>query len=56
MSAVVLESMLRCPQCGFARREVMPTHACQVYYEFFRSCAEPLKSGKLPDQARPDAL
>jgi hypothetical protein len=36
MGAVTLESVLRCPQCGFARREVMPTDACQVYYECAR--------------------
>jgi hypothetical protein len=40
MSAVILESVLRCPHCGFARREVMPTHACQVYYECARCKAQ----------------
>ena len=29
----VLESVLTCPECGFARRETMPTDACQFYYE-----------------------
>lgn len=33
MSGVVLESVLTCPQCGFAKREIMPTDACQFYYE-----------------------
>lgn len=33
MSAVLLESVLTCPQCGFAKREAMPTEACQFYYE-----------------------
>jgi hypothetical protein len=29
----ILESVLTCPECGFAKREVMPTDACQYYYE-----------------------
>ncbi len=29
----ILESVLTCPQCGHARRETMPTDACQFYYE-----------------------
>lgn len=33
MSVVVLESVLTCPQCGFAKREIMSTDACQFYYE-----------------------
>lgn len=33
MSEPVLESVLTCPQCGFAREEPMPTDACQFYYE-----------------------
>ena len=33
MSAPILESVLTCPQCGFARTEPMPTDACQFYYE-----------------------
>ena len=31
-----LESVLTCPQCGFASREAMPTDACQ----FFHECAQ----------------
>jgi hypothetical protein len=31
--ATVLESVLTCPQCGFAASEVMPTDACQFFYE-----------------------
>lgn len=30
---VSLESILTCPECGFARSEIMPTDACQYYYE-----------------------
>jgi hypothetical protein len=33
MSTVVLESVLSCPNCGFARQETMPTDACQFFYE-----------------------
>ena len=33
MNAVVLESVLTCPHCGFAKQETMPTDACLFYYE-----------------------
>lgn len=37
MSAAVtnttLESVITCPQCGFSKQEVMPTDACQYFYE-----------------------
>ena len=33
MTNVVLESVLTCPHCGFAKQETMPTDACQFYYE-----------------------
>ncbi|WP_084226872.1 GDCCVxC domain-containing (seleno)protein [Nitrosospira sp. NpAV] len=29
----ILESVLTCPHCGYAKPEIMPTHACQFYYE-----------------------
>jgi hypothetical protein len=29
----VLESVLTCPRCGCAKKELMPTNACQYYYE-----------------------
>ncbi|MGH6805995.1 MAG: GDCCVxC domain-containing (seleno)protein [Ensifer adhaerens] len=32
-SPSILESVLTCPHCGFAKRETMPTDACQVFYE-----------------------
>ena len=32
-AAPVLESVLTCPQCGHARTELMPTDACQFFYE-----------------------
>ncbi len=34
MSAVVLESTLTCPACGHAKRETMPTDACQWLYSW----------------------
>jgi hypothetical protein len=33
MSAIALESVLSCPQCGFSKLEAMPVDACQFYYE-----------------------
>jgi len=30
---LVLESVLVCPVCGFTKREMMATHACQFFYE-----------------------
>lgn len=32
MNPVILESVLTCPHCGFTKREIMPTDACQFYY------------------------
>ena len=33
MSNTVLESVLTCPVRGHAKRETMPTDACQFFYE-----------------------
>lgn len=33
MSTVILESVLTCPSCGHAQQEIMPTDACQYFYE-----------------------
>jgi hypothetical protein len=33
----ILESVLTCPDCGFAARETMPTDACLYFYEC-RNC------------------
>ncbi|MDQ6664859.1 MAG: hypothetical protein M3Z23_10745 [Acidobacteriota bacterium] len=30
---VVRDSVQRCPRCGAAQRETMPTDACQFFYE-----------------------
>lgn len=32
-TAPQLESLLTCPECGHAKREVMPTDACLFFYE-----------------------
>ena len=42
MSTVILESVLTCPNCGQKREEVMPTDACQYFYEC-KSCKALLK-------------
>lgn len=31
--SAVLESVLTCPNCGCAKRETMPTDACQFFYQ-----------------------
>jgi hypothetical protein len=33
VSTVILESVLTCPSCGHAQQEIMPTDACQYFYE-----------------------
>lgn len=33
MSAVRMESTLTCPKCGTASCAIMPTDACQFFYE-----------------------
>lgn len=33
MSDVILESVVTCPKCGFAKTERMPVDACLYYYE-----------------------
>jgi hypothetical protein len=31
--AVILESVITCPNCGASKSETMPTNACQYFYE-----------------------
>jgi len=31
--SVVLQSVLTCPCCGFARQETMPTDSCRFFYQ-----------------------
>ena len=33
MSVALLESVLTCPRCEHTRQEIMPTDACQFFYE-----------------------
>jgi hypothetical protein len=33
MSELVLESVLVCPVCSFAKRETMPTDTCHFFYK-----------------------
>ena len=33
MRAIVFDSVLTCPHCGFAKQESMPLDACQFFYE-----------------------
>ena len=33
MSDLALQSTLTCPECGHAKEEIMPTDACQWFYE-----------------------
>jgi hypothetical protein len=33
MSDIVFESVLTCPQCGYAKRETMASDFCQFFYE-----------------------
>ena len=32
-AAVVFQSVLTCPRCGFSKEETMPMDACQFFYE-----------------------
>jgi hypothetical protein len=31
--AIILESTITCPECGYIKAEIMPTDACQWFYE-----------------------
>ncbi|HEU4603787.1 MAG TPA: GDCCVxC domain-containing (seleno)protein [Steroidobacteraceae bacterium] len=31
--SLILESTLTCPACGAIKKEIMPTDACQYFYE-----------------------
>ncbi len=33
MAGIILESTIRCPACGHSKTEIMPTNACQWFYE-----------------------
>lgn len=42
MAKIILESTLACPNCGHQKTEIMPTDACQYFYEC-KSCGQLLK-------------
>jgi len=42
MSNIILVSKIRCPKCGFEKNDVMPTNACQYFYECC-ACHEVIK-------------
>lgn len=42
MHSPILESVLTCPHCSFAKSEPMPTDACVYFYECTR-CGELLR-------------
>ena len=33
MAEILRESILTCPECGHRKSEIMPTDACQIFYE-----------------------
>ena len=33
MNTMLLDSLLTCPHCGYAKRESMPTDACLFFYQ-----------------------
>lgn len=33
MAAIIEDSLITCPHCGFEARERMPADACQYYYD-----------------------
>lgn len=39
---LVLQSVLKCPNCGFEKEETMPTDSCQFFYQC-ESCKENLR-------------
>lgn len=42
INLVELQSTIICPNCGFQKRETMPTNACQIFYEC-ESCKTSLR-------------
>ncbi|MEI6355338.1 MAG: GDCCVxC domain-containing (seleno)protein [Methylococcus sp.] len=41
-TAMILKSTLRCPYCGHSETEIMPTTACQFFYDC-KGCGVVLK-------------
>ncbi len=42
MTEIIAISKIRCPQCGHEEGEIMPTDACQYFYDC-KGCGELLK-------------
>lgn len=42
MTNIVLSSTITCPNCGYEKTEIMPTDACQYFYEC-ENCKQVLK-------------
>lgn len=42
---IKLNSIIRCPECGYEKEEIMPTNACQFFYECTH-CRKILKAKK----------
>lgn len=42
---IKLNSIIRCPECGYEKEEIMPTNACQYFYECTH-CHQILKAKK----------
>ncbi len=39
---VILNSTIKCPECGFEKEEIMPINSCLYFYECF-NCKKILK-------------
>jgi len=33
VAEIVLDSVIKCPECGFEKEETMPTDSCLFFYE-----------------------
>ncbi|MCZ4339314.1 GDCCVxC domain-containing (seleno)protein [Shewanella colwelliana] len=42
VNTILLVSQIRCPLCGHRQKEIMPTDACQFFYEC-KGCHQILK-------------
>ncbi len=42
METIILYSVIKCPSCGYSKKELMPTDSCQYFYEC-ENCLKILK-------------
>ena len=42
---IILESIIKCPNCSFEEKEIMPSNSCQFFYEC-KNCKKLLKPKK----------